>query len=60
MNVEQRDGYVLVYRRSVLICAAIALDGRRLRDIEFTEERHRANNRTRQAAMRALQKAGWR
>jgi hypothetical protein len=58
-TVHVEDGYVKVKRRGETICAATETEGKRLSNIEFTDERHR-NNKTRQAAMRAYQKAGYR
>ena len=64
-SVVEEDGYVKVRRGAETICAGVpdGPDGRktgRLREVEFTDERHRKNNRTRQRAMRALRDAGWR
>jgi hypothetical protein len=64
-TVVEEDGYVKVRRGAETICAGVpdGPDGRkvgRLRDLEFTEARHRESNRTRQRAMRALLDAGWR
>ena len=53
--------YAAVRRNGEIICDAIILeDGRTVTDIEFAYDKYRLCNRTRQAAMRALQKAGYR
>jgi hypothetical protein len=57
MQVVIEDGYVKVYRRRDLICAA-ALVGNRVRGLTFMKPEY-LNNRTRQAACRAIQKAGY-
>lgn len=62
MLVVIEDGYVKVKRKDGrTVCAApLPRSGRDLRDIEFTDARDQKCNRTRQAAMRALQAAGYR
>jgi len=59
-SVVEEDGYVKVRRGAETICAGVPDGPGRLRDVEFTEARHRESNRTRQRAMRALRDAGWR
>lgn len=59
-SVAVEDGYVKVRRGAETICAGVPDGPGRVRDVEFTEDRHRTNNRTRQRAMRALRDAGWR
>jgi hypothetical protein len=58
MTVVVEDGYVKVYRGKDLICAAI-VTSRGLDDLTFMEPRYQKSNRTRQAACRALQAAGY-
>jgi hypothetical protein len=59
-SVVEEDGYVKVRRGAETICAGVPDGPGRVRDVEFTEERHRKSNATRQRAMRALREAGWR
>ena len=69
MEVIVEDGYVKVIRTRdrECICAGVIRTrdrecicaGGRVSDIEFTDPKHQRNNRTRQAAMRALAMAGW-
>jgi len=62
MTVVVEDGYVKVYRGKDLICAGV-VDGRLglppMRDLTFMEPRYQKSNRTRQAACRTLQEAGY-
>ena len=62
MRVHELSGYVVVRRTrdNATICAAVVLDDKRLANIEFTADHHRQSNRTRQAAMTALKKRGYR
>lgn len=61
MEVVVEDGYVKVIRTRdrECICAGVVIGQGRVADIEFTDPAHQRSNRTRQAAMRALSKAGW-
>lgn len=60
--VEVTSGMALVRRLSdgEIICDARIADGDRLRDIAFSHPDYQRNNRTRQAAMKAFQEAGYR
>jgi len=58
MKVTTEDGYVKVHRDSTLICAAILRDGR-CHDLTFMDVKFQQANKTRQAACRLLQKAGF-
>lgn len=55
-------GYVIVRRKrqGEAICAAVIFADNRLTDITFYRPEDQKCNRTRQAAMRALKKAGYR
>lgn len=57
--VKLEDGYVKVFRGSALICAGVPLPGGRVTEIAFMDDADLKKNRTRQAAMKALQAAGW-
>ncbi len=64
MQVVIEDGYVKVYRGKDLICAATLVNPSPLglgpiTDLTFMEPRYQKSNRTRQAACRALQEAGY-
>jgi len=52
-------GYVLVKRDGVTICGAMDAGNKMLRGIEFTDPRFQKCNQTRQAAMKAYQKGGY-
>jgi len=62
MEVTLLDNYVIVRRTSdnATICAAIIGPDNQLHNLEFTRAAHRTSNRTRQAAMAALTRAGYR
>ena len=60
MQVIEEDGYVKVYRGDTLICAAVVRDMQEVVDLTFMNPQDRKCNRTRQAACKALQKAGYR
>jgi hypothetical protein len=57
MVVKIEDGYAKVYHKRVCICAGEIIHGR-LCNIEFMDPSY-MNNKTRQAACRALQKVGF-
>jgi hypothetical protein len=58
--IVEEDGYVKVrHPNGRTVCAGV-VDGEHVHDIDFPDPADRINNRTRQAAMRALQEAGYR
>lgn len=59
--VKQEDGYIKVYRISdnAFIGAGKVLDGNRVSDFEFADPKYQRDNPTRQGAMVALQRAGY-
>jgi len=62
MKIIVEDGYVKVWRirDGEIICAAFDKGDKQLVGLEFTDPKYQRSNRTRQAAMRALQEAGYR
>ena len=58
-TVVKEDGYIKVKRGKQTICAGTDLGDHRIANIEFLDPKDQKNNRTRQAAMRELQKAGY-
>lgn len=61
-TVEVIDGMAVVRRASdgQIICDGRIDPGQRLHDIRFAHPDYQKSNRTRQAAMRALQRSGYR
>lgn len=62
MEVTLLDNYVIVRRLvdNATICAATVDADKRLHNLEFMTESYQTSNRTRQAAMAALARAGYR
>lgn len=59
---RELPGYVVVRRQrdNKTICAAFCDSENRVKDVSFMDPADQKNNRTRQAAMKALQDAGYR
>ena len=62
MTTEERDGYMIVRRKRdrAAICAATLQPGGRLAGLEFCEPRFQKSNSTRLAALRAIERDGYR
>ncbi len=60
LTVKKVNDYVVVRKGRETVCMAILGKDNRLHDIAFSNPNYQKCNRTRQAAMSALQQAGYR